>query len=181
MSEDRPAALLTNAQRAYLRGEKDYRPSVERDVKKRIRNRLHAGVLDLSLAFQQLSLEEIDTALSESPDFDKGDTLEVPPAFFDVIGLIYLVDRRQELNGPHEGWFMETKVETGIERAFGKIGVSYSMIDVEIDIERGQDLENLAEEETLADLPINTLKQMLFADVIDEEEFAKATLEKSES
>lgn len=63
---DRPAALLTDSQRAYLRGEKDYRPSVERDVKRRIRNRIQAATEDLALLLDRSDWEEVEKALDET-------------------------------------------------------------------------------------------------------------------
>jgi len=59
MSDDKPTAILTNAQRQYLKGEKDYRPSVERQVKRRIRNRMEQGVADFTTLFSELEQEEV--------------------------------------------------------------------------------------------------------------------------
>ena len=60
MNGDEQAALLTQAQRSYLRGEKEYRPSVERQVKLRIRNRVRAAlVTDLPLLADVFDLEDL--------------------------------------------------------------------------------------------------------------------------
>lgn len=57
--DEEPAALLTQAQRAYLRGEKDYRPSVERQVKTRIRRRVQTALeTDFALLADEFDLEE---------------------------------------------------------------------------------------------------------------------------
>lgn len=59
MSDDKPAAILTNAQREYLNGEKDYSPSVERQVKRRIRERIEQGMVDFTTLFCELDQEEV--------------------------------------------------------------------------------------------------------------------------
>ena len=62
MSDDKPTAILTNAQREYLKGEKDYRPSVERQVKRRIRERIEQGMADFTTLFCELDQEEVRKA-----------------------------------------------------------------------------------------------------------------------
>lgn len=49
MTSDRPASLLTDAQRAYLLGEKEYRPSTARDVRRRVQQRIAASAADYAL------------------------------------------------------------------------------------------------------------------------------------
>jgi len=49
MAFDRPASLLTDAQRAYLLGEKEYRPSTARDVRQRVQQRIAASAADYAL------------------------------------------------------------------------------------------------------------------------------------
>jgi hypothetical protein len=71
MADDRPASVLTDAQRAYLRGEKDYRPAVERDLQSRLRKRVRAAVEDLAL------LVETDREQFDVVDALSGD--EQPP------------------------------------------------------------------------------------------------------
>lgn len=43
-SSDPPASMLTNAQRDWIRGEKEYRPSAERELRGRIRDRFAAAI-----------------------------------------------------------------------------------------------------------------------------------------
>jgi hypothetical protein len=59
MSDDKPTAILTNAQRKYLQGEKEYRPSVERQVQRRIRERIEQGIADFTTIFHKLDQEEV--------------------------------------------------------------------------------------------------------------------------
>ncbi len=59
MSDDKPTAVLTNAQREYLQGEKEYRPSVERQVQRRIRERIEQGIADFTTLFHKLEQEEV--------------------------------------------------------------------------------------------------------------------------
>ena len=59
MSQNKPAAVLTNAQREYLQGKKDYRPSVERQVRKRIRDRVEQGTADFTTLLNYLDGKEV--------------------------------------------------------------------------------------------------------------------------
>jgi len=59
MGDENPTAILTNAQREYLNGEKDYRPSVERQVQRRIRERIEQGLADFTTLFDKLDQEEV--------------------------------------------------------------------------------------------------------------------------
>lgn len=59
MSKKKPTAILTNAQREYLKGNKDYRPSVEQVTKRRIRERIEVGLSDFTTLFCELEHEEL--------------------------------------------------------------------------------------------------------------------------
>jgi len=58
MGDDPEAAVLTQAQRAYLRGEKDYVPSTARQVRNRIRQRVETSLaVDLPLLVDEFDPE----------------------------------------------------------------------------------------------------------------------------
>jgi len=59
MTDDKPAAVLTTAQREYLQGKKEYRPSVERQVRQRIRDRVEQGTADFTTLFGALDTQEV--------------------------------------------------------------------------------------------------------------------------
>lgn len=69
--EDRPNSLLTNAQREYLRDEKDYSPSTERKTRERIRDRTAAGVADLKLLSETLESDDWDQIFDEFSQYIK--------------------------------------------------------------------------------------------------------------
>lgn len=56
---DPPAAILTNAQREYIQGKKDYRPSTAEKTDRRIQKRIEYGLFDLRLLFEYLDQEEL--------------------------------------------------------------------------------------------------------------------------
>lgn len=85
------AALLTKAQRAYLRGEKDYRPSVEREVRSRIRKRVYASFFDLALLAYNLPDEDYDRIMDDlgvhepTGMMDTNQTLNIPHSMLRAI------------------------------------------------------------------------------------------------
>jgi len=68
---DRPNALLTDAQRRYLRDKEDYTPSHERKKRKEIRERIRNSLLDCTLLMSRLEnrdREQVFRPLRETPD-----------------------------------------------------------------------------------------------------------------
>lgn len=65
--ENYPAAMLTNAQRKYARGEKKYPSSAEYGVKRRMRERVEATMRDIQLLAESELSEEM---FSHPPDED---------------------------------------------------------------------------------------------------------------
>ena len=57
MSDGKPASVLTDSQREYLRGEKE--PSNPREYDRRIRNRLEAAMSDFALLFEHMDEKEV--------------------------------------------------------------------------------------------------------------------------
>jgi len=57
MSDGKPASVLTDAQRKYLRGEKE--PQNTREYDRRIRNRIEAAMSDFALLFNHMNNDEL--------------------------------------------------------------------------------------------------------------------------
>lgn len=66
-SEREQASILTNAQREYLRGEREVTDSAEREYRTRIRRRVTAGVHDLRLLLEKLERRDLKRALEGTP------------------------------------------------------------------------------------------------------------------
>lgn len=180
--DELPASVLTPSQRQYLRGERNVTDSAERAIRSRIRNRLQASVFDLQLIVDSFSLEDIDRGLSEPDwyDFEPGSTPPVTNCMPALPALLYLYHRRDEQEADRaDGWRTQNDVEHGIEMALTRMGVGYDQLEVDINIVRADDLESLAEGD-LAERSRKQLRQMLFADIIDEVEFSQAIAARQE-
>lgn len=178
--EERPSSLMTDRQRKFLRGESELSQSGDRAARRRIRERLQAALFDVSLIHSRLPLDDIDKAFEEPDDPELGSSLPLTNTIPDLIALLYIAFRNSETSdsdSTHDGWFMEHNVETGIEHALNRLGVSWEVIDVDITIERGEPLDELADQE-LSSLSRDELKQLLIAGEIDSDEFAEAITEK---
>lgn len=174
---DPPASVLTPSQRDYLAGERDPAPAAERAIRSRIRNRLRASVFDYSNIFHNLSFEDIDAAFTEPDELQPSVKLHHASAIGDIVALLFLVERESEFSesAPYPGWRMEDLVEGGVSRALNRLGESYESVDVSVTIERGEPLEELAEQE-LTELSHDQLRQLLFSGEITNDEFAQATM-----
>lgn len=171
MSDDeRPAALLTKAQREYLRGERpDYSSSTEREVKQRIRERIGSSVDDISLLVERLDLEELKKAIGgESHKWG------------DLVALVVLADEvlsDTEPRGAEGDPFPELSIENGIGAALRRLGQSWETIDVTI--ERGGPLDDLAQKD-LTELSESELDQLRMAHKITREEYADEVIRRRE-
>lgn len=72
MTEERPSALLTKAQRRYLRGDKVLSAAEERAIRSRIRGRLRHGIQDFTLLFEFLSDGDMETVFRDVKDDWRG-------------------------------------------------------------------------------------------------------------
>jgi hypothetical protein len=159
----RDTALLTQAQRALLRGEKNYSQRTERQIRSRIRNRLYNGILDLSLLRQKLTIEEIDQAFADPPDNVPGPS--GPPgtgraggAMTNIFEIAYLLYREVEQKGdPPEGWRTEMGVQNAINSVLIDLGVDAD-VSVDIEVNRRDGFAALAQStDDLSELSINQL------------------------
>jgi hypothetical protein len=179
---ERDAALLTNAQRAYIKGEKEYRGKVEQDMIRRIRARLYNSMLDLSLAVREFPIDEIDTAFESPPPGTPGppEQPHATEAMSDFFALKYLVHRDIELeSGQTEGWRLAMDAEDGLELALNDLLGVNATVSVDVDITRRGRLENLAEEtDDYADLSLDQLEALRQNEYIAPSDYAEAFLTK---
>lgn len=179
---DPPASVLTGKQRQYLRGEHD--PANESHFRTRIRERLQASVYDYDLILGSFRVEDIRDAF-EAPEgtIDNGDTLDDPapelkpfstamPSLF-AVPYIDIYDGERSSQGQPLGWQFEIYLEQGIKRALNRLGMSYEAVDVDVSVEVGDSLDDLAEGD-LRDLDSTTLSELHQWGVISAEEFVEA-------
>jgi hypothetical protein len=136
---DRPAALLTNAQRAYLRGEREYSSSAERDVKQRIRDRVTESIKDFSLLFEHWHQEEREKVFTPSDD-NRG---EFEDGLIDLLALIYM---EQSVMSPSFEVLIRRAVIRG-ERQFARSEDFDVHVDLDVDVlsPRDSSLEEIGE------------------------------------
>ena len=178
---DRTSAVLTQAQREYIRGEKDYRPAVEREVKRRIEDRIQASIFDIELLANEYPLAGLDEGLAE-PDWWDGGPVSIPPverAISSLAALIYLRARDTEeivaeQDGRSHGYRTALHIRGGIETALTRLGVAAEDISVDIEVQRGEDLETIAEQGDLSNVGRKQLARMNLEGLISEQEFNKA-------
>jgi hypothetical protein len=136
MSSDPPAALLTDAQRGYLRGDPEEQPPTdpaERSLRSRIRTRMQAGILDFSVLFEHLSPQDRSSAFAMDGEVDVADlqlnwdmsggflgpdeevtvapTPELEQGFIDAVAFLWLA-------ALDAGISPKDLMETGIERGY---------------------------------------------------------------
>lgn len=167
---DRRRGILTKADREYLCGESDLEPRShgERRARERIRERTRHAILDFSILVRQL--EERD----REQIFTDDDVMMqfVRSAAPDLAGFLY-----QQLKTPegYEDRSFCQAIESGVTNAIEREGW-FSEVDVTLDIERTRRVEETPEEtveENLSQLSRPRLRQLLFAGVIDDEQFAE--------
>ncbi|WP_139173666.1 hypothetical protein [Natrialba sp. SSL1] len=144
MDLDRPAALLTDAQREYLRGEKEFkRPVHERNLRSRIRERLVAATHDLTLLYNELDPEDRKMVYSVT-GYDLADRVDDE------------LERDPELVGAIRSsiaFFYEAAHDSGrdaesiVETAVGQVEQrrnSSTIVDVNLEVEKSR-LDYLAD------------------------------------
>lgn len=170
---DRPAALLTNAQRAYLRGEKEYSASAERDLRARIRERIRATIVDLSLLLDTTDPEELEQSL-DLVEQREAHLDGVSAGLTDGIAFLFAANaaayRGNDVTDPE---MYETLVAESVRRTCRHAGVAADRVAVDVEIEGATPLEEFKVED-LADMPLSALRQRYLAGLISEEQFDRA-------
>jgi hypothetical protein len=181
MSERDPA-MLTDAQREFIKGNKDYGRKTREDMIRRIRARLYNSMIDLSLAVREFPVDEIDTAFESPPPGTPGppDQPHATEAMSDFFALKYLVHRDVELEGGRpEGWRFAMDAENGLELALTELLGVDADVSVDVDITRRGRLESLVEgTDDYADLTLDQLEALRQADLITSSEFGEAFMRK---
>ena len=160
----------------------------ERSARARIRERIRAGVLDATLILEKLPPEHIQQALQLHSEDDPA----LETAVSNLLGMIYLAYVDQETfdvddpgvviapgswsGGLDEGWYFAWHAERGITAALNRLGVIVDDVDVDVDIDRGEEISKLGDLDTseLAEYPDSTLVQAWNAGRITDGQFADA-------
>lgn len=190
-SDDPPASVLTNAQREYLQGEKEYRPSVERDVRNRIRTRVRTAFDDLRLLLEAGAAEEDEPPIDLSKvlaDVRSGDVWPLPALLFmwATEHPMNLDTVAEMLSGEDPGGSpqgevdqitttFDRRVEAGVTAAF-EFGVIDSVpldVENELRVDVGPPVADATEDE-LASLPRDTLDRLFRERDLDREEYVRA-------
>lgn len=190
-NSDEQGALLTPSQRAYLTGDSEVEPESNnaRAVESRIRTRLRWGMYDFILLLGHLSPEERAKVFAEKGGNENEEGLlgtnPIRNTIIDALGFFYLAtsdldgfwaqrDRWREMN-KHDAAAEKFAafIQAGITRAFTIEGENVENVDVNINIEPGESLSDLADG-SLDELPENTLHQMLDAEEITPREYGEA-------
>ena len=175
MSDEEISALLTPGQRDYLRGESDIEPGSanERAVRNRIRNRLRQSISDLAIINEHLEPRDLEQA------FDLIDLID----FSVPISLLLDIYSRVKLDQVDEnrGTVPSDEAIDGFEAIYAgalrdlyiKRGYAVEEISVDIDVELGENIDEVAETE-LSQLPNRQIIQLFEAGEIDRYEFIDA-------
>jgi hypothetical protein len=162
-------------------------PSNESEYRERIRDGLYMSIFDYYLLLNELPIDDIRRALSEpKPEADDADVTDIEDLEPDVLrkfgtalpslfGLPYikLFPEEQQAENQPLGWRMESYVERGIMRALNRMGKGYTEVNVDIEIQLGESLEDLADGD-LTELDRATLSQLRKGGYISDDQFAEA-------
>jgi len=185
MAPSRKSSVLTNNLRKYLLGKKE--PSNKSEARSSIRDGLYMSIFDYYLILNELPIEDIRTALSEPEkeidDADVTDFEDLDPdvlnkfgtALPSLFGLPYIKLFSEEKKAENQplGWRMELYVAQGIKRALNRMGESVRSVDVDIDIQLGKPLKEIANSD-LSELDHSTLSQLRKSGYISDDQFAEA-------
>jgi hypothetical protein len=151
------------------------------------------SVFDYDLILRKFDVERIRDAFvepeksTEHPDVTDIDDLKpniylpfgtARPSLISVL-YISLIKKERQGDGLSLGWLLEKDVEIGIERALTKLGEHYHDVNVEVTIDLGEPLEDLADSD-LHDLDNTTIDQLFKAGLIGDSELGKARVRKSQ-
>lgn len=184
MAPSRKSSVLTNNLRKYLLGKKE--PTHESEARSRIRDGLYMSVFDYHLILNELPIDDIRTALSApEKEIDDDEVTDIDPdpdvlnkfgtALPSLFGLPYikLFAEEQKLENQPLGWRMEPYIEGGIKRALNRMGKSVATVDVDIEIQLGEPLEEIATRD-LSKLDRSELSQLRKGGYISDDQFAEA-------
>lgn len=181
-AEEHPTAILTDAQRAFLRGEKDYTRQGKSTARRRIQARIRAAMHDLALLTESLNSNEI--GMIYAPD-----TGEEPAPAWPLAAFLYAtrdndivpVDIREErgskpLPKKTYDWRADSiarEVERGVSKAIAARELTPARsVKCDIDIKPGLSLPDHAD--TLADLSRDELDALFSDGEIDRDTYADA-------
>lgn len=170
-------SILTQTQREYLLGKQYDKDDSERMTRRRIRQRLSAAMWDLNLIVNNLPIDDIEKSIpkTDGVNDEEGGFHPIEETNHKAISLLYLAYRQRETLPDHEdGWHLEQLVDEGIRDALTRLGVDAEKVEVDISIERGEELRALVDADDLDDVPDEMLLKLWKADDITQEEFFNA-------
>jgi hypothetical protein len=185
MSDERETALLTPAQRKYLRGNSDIekKSSHERAVRARIRNRVRNSVFDLALLHNTIEDRDLKKAFTDDNSGKTlGDWLHVLNHVSDSLALVFdgtALTSKYDYTATGEPpsdeilAMLSDFIEPALESVYVKRGENVKQVDVDIDIEFGDSLSNISNEK-LTSLSEETLHQLVQSGEISREQWIKA-------
>ena len=144
------------------------------------------SVFDYHLILNELPIDDIRTALSApEKEIDDDEVTDIDPdpdvlnkfgtALPSLFGLPYikLFAEEQKAENQPLGWRMEPYIERGIKRALNRMGKSVATVDVDIEIQLGEPLEEIATRD-LSKLDRSELSQLRKGGYISDDQFAEA-------
>lgn len=194
-SNDPPAALLTPRQRKVLRKETDISDRGKRAARARMRERLRTTMMDFHLILQGLDPQSIQSALERraAPSIGEGPGDHSPEVREEIllenglaaaIGVVFLAelersppltaeDRIDMLTDTRR---LEKRTEKGVRVALNRLGVSARSVDATVDIELGEEFDELDNRDVdeLAKLSTTELLQAHQSGTIDSDRFMTA-------
>lgn len=185
MAYDRQASLLTPDQREFLAGEKDLTDDAERMARRRIRERVASGLQDFNFLNESLKFDRSDS-LTEDDIIQIYDEIIMPfdsNVVPDALGFLLMPvigghpDVPASAQLPVDSTDPERLIMRSVYIALNSVGLEVEDVDVNIEIEAGDDLSDLAGED-LVDLSRRTLSQLRMAGEISYEEYRAVMDEK---
>lgn len=183
-------SILTPTQRDYLRSDDDDRSDANRRmIRKRIRNRLGIGMVDLSTILRHLGDEDLDSAFIERIHYGNGAIRNSKKHIPDAVGVLYLgsIARKESLgirgleSVRTEDRYLQTplvnplafenRAAEGIERALVRRGIDVNSVSVRVDIDVAGSLER--EGLDLSEVSSRVLERLKLAGEISEKEFVR--------
>ncbi|WP_336344799.1 hypothetical protein [Halalkalicoccus ordinarius] len=183
---DSPASVLTPAQREYFFGERDLTGSSERALLRRIRHRIRAASWDFLLLVHTFPHKEMEKIRTDDED-------RVEP-LHSLAGFLYAAQPENPLiasdlvkDGPgteaespdRRAQRLQGTISRGIEQAISSREGVEADVDVSITVDRGEDLESLAEGD-LSRLSRDQLDLLLHSGTISKKEYGDANARRLE-
>ncbi|MDY6765422.1 MAG: hypothetical protein SV377_07055 [Halobacteria archaeon] len=162
--EERPRGIITPADRAFLRGEREFgHEQSRRNTRARIRKRIRNSILDFSVLVQHLD-EKDREQIFDMDDLKDDERNEVTQGIIDALVFLYL-------GADDAGIPFELLLEEGVKRGEEEQGYM-AEVDLELEVTRRINYDEIADDlvdriETGERVPGGALRWLLGQDRID--------------